>query len=407
MMDDRNDVKTRWEAPRWLRRALLVAVGGGVLAALVLALVPEPLPVEVVTLDRGGVEVTVEEDGRTHVRDRYIVTAPVTGALLRVELRPGDEVAEGQVLAAIGGPEPGIPDARTTEQLRFRVDAAEAAVERARALAQAAEAGLVDAREAVRRLEVLAPVGGGSASALERARALVRAREAELRSATFGIQVAESEAADLRAALERPLSTARSGLELRSPAEGVVLRVYRESAGAVVPGEPLLEVGDPSGLDVVVDVLSSDAVRIRAGAEAWITGWGGEEELKARVRMVEPAGFTRVSALGIEEQRVNVVLDPDDASPGWARLGDGFRVEARILVDRVEDALRVPTGALFRRGDGWAVFRVDGGRAAEAPIALGRRSQALAEVLSGVQAGDRVIVYPSDRVIDGVRVSER
>jgi HlyD family secretion protein len=373
-----------------------------------MALLPDAVPVDIVTVDRGTVDVVVEEDGRTHVRDRYILTSPVAGAIQRVEVRAGDRVHAGDVLARIDGPEAGIPDSRTMEQLRIRVGAAEARVAQARAMVEAGEAALVEAREELRRLEVLASVGGGSASALERASALVRVREAELRSATFGVQVAESEAQDLRAALARPPAEGEPGtLELRSPVGGSVLRVHRQSAGAVAPGEALVEVGDPEELEIVVDLLSADAVRVPPGAEARITGWGGDTELEARVRRVEPSGFTRVSALGIEEQRVNVILDLEGDAQEWLRLGDGFRVEARILLARAEDVLRVPTAALFRRGDGWAVFRVEGARTLETPITIGRRSQAEAEVLSGLEVGDRVVVYPGDRVAHGVRVEER
>jgi HlyD family secretion protein len=188
---------------------------------------------------------------------------------------------------------------------------------------------------------------------------------------------------------------------------GVVLRVIRESAGAVAPGEPILEIGDPGEVEIVVDLLSADAARVEEGAEGWVTGWGGEDPLPVLVRRVEPAGFTRISALGIEEQRVNVYLSLQDGALDALRLGDGYRVEVEILLNRVENALRVPTSALFRRGESWAVFRVEGETVRETPIEVGARSQTLAEVTSGLTEGDRVVVYPSDRVADGVRVRER
>jgi HlyD family secretion protein len=372
-----------------------------------MALVPDPIAVDVAAVEVGAVEVAVEEDGRTRARDRHVVTSPVAGTLRRVELRAGDAVAVGQALVRIDGPESGIPDARTAEQLRIRLDAAEAGIEQARSMVGVAEAALLQARDDRRRVEVLVPVGGASESAMARAEALVRAREAELRSATFGVQVAESQAADLRAALAPSGGAGRVPLALTSPVNGVVLRVHRESAGAVGPGEPILELGDLSALEVVVDLLSADAVRVPLGAEARITGWGGPEVLHARVRSVEPGGFTRVSALGIEEQRVNVILDPEGGAESWGRLGDQFRVETRIVLDRAENVLRVPSGALFRRGQEWAVFRVVEGRATETVVQLGRRSQAEAEVLSGLAEGDLVIAYPGDRVADGTAVQAR
>jgi HlyD family secretion protein len=187
----------------------------------------------------------------------------------------------------------------------------------------------------------------------------------------------------------------------------VVLNVLRESAGVVAPGEPILEIGDPAVVEIVVDLLSADAARVSEGAEGWVTGWGGDDPLPVRVRRVEPAGFTRISALGIEEQRVNVFLTLGTEVGEEMALGDGYRVEVQILLNQVEDVLRVPTSALFRRGDVWAVFRVDGEIVRETSIEVGERSQTLAEIRTGLSEGDRVIVYPSDRVADGVRVRER
>jgi HlyD family secretion protein len=223
----------------------------------------------------------------------------------------------------------------------------------------------------------------------------------------LGIRAAKAEVEDLRLLLSRPLGGGGEGVALRAPVAGVVLNVHRESAGVVAPGEPILEIGDPTVVEIVVDLLSADAARVSEGAEGWITGWGGDDPLPIRVRRVEPAGFTRISALGIEEQRVNVFLTLTPASGETIALGDGYRVEEEILIDRVEDVLRVPTSALFRRGEEWAVFRVDGEIVRETAVEVGERSQTLAEIRSGLAEGDRVIVYPSDRVEEGVRVRER
>jgi len=423
-----------WEAPRWLRTGFLVVAGIAVVVVLVLAFRPQPVPVDLATVDRGDVEVAVAEDGRTRVRDRYLVTAPVAATLARITLEAGDAVEAGDPLARLEGPEAALADPRSQAQLRARLAAAEANVQRARAMAEASESALLDAREELRLQEVLLAGGSGTPSAVERAGAFVRAREAEVRSAAFAVEAARGEVEDLRLALGMGGAPAGPGgtLVLRAPTAGVVLRVHRESGGAVAPGEPLLEIGDPAALEAVVDLLSADAVRVQAGAEATLGGWGGDALLPARVRRVEPAGFTRVSALGIEEQRVNVILEPvgregpgapegDGPAAGaatggaatggpatWPGLGDGFRVEARIVIDRAEDVLRIPAGALFRRGgEGWAVFVARNGRLAEQAVEVGRRSQAEAEILSGVEAGERVVVYPSDRVGDGVRFRAR
>lgn len=406
MTQERSKVEG-WEAPKWLRRALLVAGAVVLLVVLVLAFRSEPVSVDLATVSRGTVEVAVEEDGRTRVRDRYELAAPVAGLLRRIEVEPGFEVAEGEVLARIDAPEAQLSDPRTSAQLRTRIEAARARVEGARAQAEAAEAATVETREEVRRQEILMEEGAGSESALERARAALRAREAEARSAEFAVEAAEGEVRDLELALSRPEPGPGGTLQLRAPVDGVVLRVHRESGGAVSPGEVLLELGDPDALELVVDLLSQDAVRVRPGHVARVTRWGGEEELPARVRLVEPAGFTRTSALGIEEQRVNVVLDLVGDGAAWERLGDGFRVEVRILLEQASDVIRVPAGALFRRGDEWGAFRAVDGRLEEVTVRIGRRSQAEVEVVGGLEEGDRVVVYPSDRVEEGARFEER
>jgi HlyD family secretion protein len=235
-------------------------------------------------------------------------------------------------------------------------------------------------------------------------------RAEELTSAEFGLRVADSELRLARAALLR-LETTRGGaperFEVRAPVEGEVLRVLQESEGVVQPGAPLLEVGDSRALEIVVDVLTSDAVDIVPGAPVRITRWGGDSALRAHVHRVEPSAFTRISALGVEEQRVNVLIDLDEPRERWAALGDGFRVEASIEVWRAADALQVPAGAVFRHDSGWAVFRVSGGRAALTPVTIGRRSGTAAQVLEGLEPEDTVVVYPGDNVVDGIRVEGR
>jgi len=396
-----------WELSPKVRAAALVILGVVIVGGLVVALRPQPVGVDIAQVDRGEIRVTVEEDGRTRFRDRYLLAAPVAGELARLSLRAGDPVEAGAILARIGEPASQILDARTREQIGLRIASAEIGVERAASLAEMARAALLDARENHRRQQILLETGGGSASALERTEALVRAREAEANAAELGIQAARAEVEDLRLTLSRPAGGAGEGVALRAPVSGVILNVLRESAGVVAPGEPILEIGDPAVVEIVVDLLSADAARVSEGAEGWIRGWGGDDPLPVRVRRVEPAGFTRISALGIEEQRVNVFLTLGTEVGEAIPLGDGYRVEVQILLSRVENALRVPTNALFRRGDTWAVFRVDGEIVRETPIEVGARSQTLAEIRTGLSEGDRVIIYPSDRVADGVRVRER
>lgn len=399
--------RPRWELSPRLRMAAWILLAVGIVGVLALAFRPQPVGVDIAVAERGDLEVSVEEDGRTRFRERYVVSSPVAGELFRVTLEPGDLVPVGAVLARIGEPAPVILDPRSREQVEVRLAAAEAGVERARAMVEVAGAALVDAREELRRQQILFETGGGSESARTRAEALVRAREAEVNAAVLSVRGAESEVEDLLLTLSRPSGQEGGGVVVRAPAAGIVLAIHQESAGMVAPGQPLFELGDPNVVEVVVDLLSADAARVSEGAEASITGWGGDEPLRARVRRVDPAGFTRLSALGIEEQRVNVFLDLYELEESGIVLGDGYRVEVRILIDRVENTLRIPTSALFRRGDGWAVFKVEEGRVGEAPVEVGKRSQALAEIVSGLSEGDRVVVYPSDRVAEGVRVRER
>lgn len=396
------------ELPRWAQIALLGVVGLVVVVGLVLAFRPSPVEVDLGTVDRATMRVTVEEDGRARLQDRYVVSAPVSGTLTRVQWRPGDQVEAGQELTRLRSQPSPLLDDRSQAQARTRLEAARAQLERARAMEEVAEAGLVDAREELRRQEVLMDQAGGSASAVERARAGLRAREAEHRSARFGVQVAEQEVENARLLLQRDGGGAEADVvPILSPVQGRVLRVMQESEAVVQPGAPLLEVGDVGNLELVVDLLSADAVRVRPGAVAEIERWGGDRVLAARVRTVEPSAFTRVSALGIEEQRVNVILDLTDDRQEWASLGDGYRVEARIVVWEEENTVVAPASAVFRHDGAWFAFRVEGGRAQRVSVEVGERSDVEAQILSGLEPGDRVILYPGDRVTDGDRVEER
>ncbi len=396
------------ELPRWAQVSLLVILGLVLVGALVLAFRPGPVEVDLAAVERTTMRVTVEEDGRARLQDRYVVSAPVSGTLTRVQWRPGDEVEVGQELTRLRPSPSPLLDDRSQAQARTRLEAARAELERARSMEEVAEAGLVDAREEVRRQEILLEQSGGSASAVERARAVLQAREAERRSARFGVQVAEQEVANARLLLERaPDGREMDAVPIPSPVAGRVLRVMQESEAVVQPGTPLLEVGDVANLELVVDLLSADAVRVRPGAAAEIERWGGDRTLDARVRTVEPSAFTRVSALGIEEQRVNVILDLTGPRDQWTSLGDGYRVEARIVIWEETDTVVAPASALFRHNGAWFAFRVEDGRAREVEVEVGERSDVEAQILSGLEPGDRVILYPGDRVADGNRVDVR
>lgn len=394
--------------PRWARTGLGIALGLAIVAGLVLAIRPSPVVVDAADVRQGDLEVTVREEGRTRLMNRYEVASPVAGRMERVAREPGDAVEEGDELFRVRPQPSPLLDDRSRARAAAALEAARAGLERARAAEDGARAGVVTAREELRRQEVLREEGGGSASAMERARAALRGAEAEERAAGFGVRAAEQEVEDARLVLEfEDDGGAGAPFVVRAPVSGRVLEVLRRSEGVVQPGAPVVVMGDPAELEVVVDLLSSDAVRVRPGAPATLERWGGDEDLVARVRRVEPAAFTRVSALGIEEQRVNVVLDLEGERARWEALGDRFRVEARIRIEEVQDVRIVPMSALYRDGDTWYAFRISGGRAEQVEVVPGLRSDVEAEVREGLEVGDRVILYPGDAVSDGVRVRER
>jgi HlyD family secretion protein len=385
------------------RRVLAVlAIVGGLLAV---ALWPVSLEVDVATVARGPLVVTVDEEGRTRVRDRFVISAPVSGRVLRIELEPGDVVTRGSAVVRIQPDMPPLLDARTRAEAQAAVEAAEAVLGRARAEEQRARAAHAQAARELERSRRL--VAGGAMPAQD---ADVRADDVRLaaeaiNAALFATRAAESELDRARVRLARPSWPAgtAAAVVVNAPADGVVLRRLRESESVVPAGEPLLEVGDPRQLEIVVDLLSTDAVRVARGARATVEEWGTDAVLDATVRRVEPAGFTKISALGVEEQRVNVILEPSDPA-ACAALGDAYRVDVRIVTWESTDVLKVPTSALFRDGEQWAVFAVREGRARRTRVEVGHQTAREAEVISGLTSGDQVIVHPGDLVQDGVRV---
>ncbi len=388
----------------WL--PLLLVLAGGI----AFLLRPRPVPVETATVRRAPLVVAVEEEGRTRAKEVYRVLAPVAGRLRRISLDPGDPVRAGEtVLARIEPTHPAFLDIRTRRELEAEVKRAEAAVSMAEAERDKVRAALDYARAELERSRRLVTKNYLAASVLDRAEMEYRTRLAELRAAEALVEQRRFELETARARLIGPPAQVDGGLakkgcciELRAPASGSVFRVLRRDAGAVEAGAPLLELGDPHDLEVVVDVLSRDGARIAAGAPVRLTEWGGEGALRGRVRRVEPAGYTKVSALGIEEQRVDVLIDFTEPPP--AQLGHGFRVMAAITVWSGEDVLQVPAGALFRRGADWMVFVIEDGRARLRRLRIGRRNPGAAQVLGGLAAGEQVILFPSDRIADGVEV---
>jgi HlyD family secretion protein len=392
----------------WLIAAVAVA------AALAWGLRPRPIQVDAATVTRGTFLKTVDEDGKTRVRERYVVSAPITGHLLRIALEVGDAVEPGTLLATLVPPSPALIDVRTEEELQQRVGAAEARHMATTAAVKRAEAASALARSELERQASLAQQGFASRQAVDRVQREAELRAADVDVAQFDDHAAEHELAMARAALTRAqrkgaANDAAQRFEIRAPVAGRVLRIVQESETNVAIGAALLEIGDPEALEAVVDILSTDAEAVAAGALVRFDPGPGGVALAGRVRLVEPSAFTKVSALGIEEQRVNVVIDFTNSAVELAKLhlGDGYRVDAHIVVDRRDDALMVPTGALFRRGDGWAVFRIADGQAHATAVRIGPRNASHAVVEDGLVAGARVIVYPTDAIRDGVRVAPR
>ena len=381
---------------------------------------PEPVDVDLAKVERGSLQVTVDEDGKTRIREKYVVSAPLVGRLLRINMEAGDPVVAGKTLLATIEPrDPDLLDARAVAQAAASVKAAEATLKKMEPALQTVRDAQAFAEAELTRARKAATGNAISKSELENAEYDYRQKSEELRSTRIQEEIARFELEQAEAALLRTrprdddavdgVANGNGGwtFTIYSPINGRVLRVLQESAAVVNAGTPLLELGEPLDLEVEIDVLSRDAVKIHPGARVLLEHWGGEKPLLGRVRLVEPSGFTKISTLGVEEQRVNVIVDFVDPPEARTTLGDGFRVEARIVIDEAEDVLRVPTSALFRVGSESAVFKVIDDEVHEQVVKLGRQNGLEAEVVTGLSAGDEVVVHPSDQIDDGVKVRQR
>jgi len=396
-----------------LRKLTWVLLGVIVLGGLVYAFLPQPISVDVAPVVRGPLQITVDEDGKTRICERYVVSTPLTGNLLRVELDAGDSLVAGEtVLATLEPTDPNLLDIRTRTEAEARVHAAHAAMKEASAKQEHAIESLELAQHDYDRAKQLIKNKNISREEFDRTEHGERMARAEVRSAEFALQVARYEHEVAKAALIRTQPTTSASqqsdrFELRSPINGRVLRVFQESAAVVPAGTRLMEIGDPTDLEIEIDVLSPDAVKIRPGAKVILEQWGGDEPLEARVRLVEPSAFLKVSALGVEEQRVNVIADFVDAPEKRPAVGDAYRIEARIVIWEAKDVLKVPAGALFREGNDWAVFLYESGRAKLQKVQSGKNNGLEAEVRVGLTENAQVIVNPSDRVRDDILVAPR
>lgn len=391
----------------------------GIVLAVALAFVwgfrTQPLSVDLATIKRGSLAVTINEEGVTRIREIYTVSAPVSGLLRRLSLKEGDRVQKGKTIVAVIEPiAPAFQDVRSMSVLRANVKSAEAALALAQAELSRVEADLDYAGAEFRRALKLYKKRIISRKIYDQAAAARRKAKASVSAARANVEVRRKELESIRARLIQPGRPVRkrkdkSGccLSITAPASGRVLTLRHKSQQVVSAGTPLLEVGDDKDLEIVIDLLSSDAIKIRVGAKALITGWGGEHPLHARVRRIEPAGFTKVSALGIEEQRVRTLLDFSDDQQDRTRLGHDFRVFAHIRSWEGSNLVLVPLSALFRKGNDWAVFVMKDARAVLQKVRIDHRNGDYAEVIEGLKEGDRVIVHPSDKIHDGVAIAGR
>lgn len=393
----------------WGVLAALIALG------LVFAFRPQAVLVDSADAARGTLVVTVENEGRTRVHDIFTLSAPVTGRMRRVEVHVGDAVNKFETtLAEIEPIDPAFLDPRSEAQARADVRAAQSAETLARAEVEQAQAELDFAHREFDRARDLVQQGSISQRDLDQAERAYRTRRAALATAQAALDRSAYQLDRARAQLVSPAEREQreqngecACVALRSPVDGQVLRLLQQSEGVVEAGTPVVEVGNPRDLEIAVDLLSSDAVRAQAGQRVIIDGWGGDHPLEGRVRLVEPFGFTKVSALGIEEQRVNVIVDLVSPRDEWTRLAHGYQVDARIVLAERTDVLKVPLTALFRDGERWAVFVDDSGRARRAHVTVGESNGVETEITSGLAEHERVVLHPSDRVRDGVRITPR
>ncbi|MDB4409818.1 HlyD family efflux transporter periplasmic adaptor subunit [Gammaproteobacteria bacterium] len=378
-----------------------------IIALLVLGFWPQPVYVEIVTTKYAPLTIDIEEEGRTRVIDRYIISAPVDGVACRVELNVGDSVEQGEVLLGITPMASSVLDPRSRAQAEAKVSAAEAALQAAREQARAAASSAQLSSNELKRLLPLLEKKLISRDDYEKAETAVQTSTAAKRSADFSVDVAKHELQAAESVLNYTAGNSSDPSEsvpVRSPVKGRILKVVHECEGPVLTGDPLLEVGEPSALEVEVDVLSADAVKIKPGMQVLFDRWGGEQPLEGKVRNIEPVGFTKVSALGVEEQRVLVISDFTSPAEQWQRLGDGYRIEARFILWHEDNVLQVPASSLFRYKDGWAVFVVAGKRALRREVKVGQRNGLHAQILTGLESGETVINHPGDDIENGIRV---
>ncbi|MBY0587846.1 HlyD family efflux transporter periplasmic adaptor subunit [bacterium] len=397
------------------RRGVIILAALAAIGALIYSFLPPVVLVDLASVRQGPLAVVVREEGKTRIRDRYVISSSLAGRLLRIELKPGDKVTgQETVLASIEPADPSLLDARSLAQAEAKVAANEAALQRAEAELKRSEASLERSQLHFKRIKSLQESRSASSEALEDAELALRSDTEQHAAARFNVTIARFELEQSRAALTHfrpnnsPATTdAEWRMDVHSPISGSVLRVLQESSAVVSPGTPIIEVGDPADLEIEVDVLSEDAVKIRSGQDVRVEQWGGGKTLSGVVRRVEPQAFTKVSALGVEEQRVNVIIDFAGPPEDRGTLGDSYRVETDIVIWKGDNVLQIPVSCLFRREDRWSVFVARDGLAELRPVEVGQKNSVDAQILSGLSQGETVIVHPGDQIKPGTKVKPR
>lgn len=372
---------------------------------------PKPVLVETTQVKQAPLQVTIEEDGRTRVIDRYLIASPVNGMTCQMHLKVGDTVDQGQTLLNITPLQAQVLDSRSRAQAQAQVSAAKSALQATKEQASAAQAAEKLAKAEFQRYQALLNKGLVAKEVYDKAQTASLTASAQQRSAKFQVEVASYELKAALTTLEysaaQPENSNQERVSVNSPIDGKILKVARKCEGPVMTGESLLEVGDPTALEIEVDVLSADAVKIKPGMKVLFERWGGKDSLEGMVRLVEPIGFTKVSALGVEEQRVLIISDFTSPTEKWQRLGDGYSVEAKFILWQEEQILQIPSSALFHYEDGWAVFTIENSKAKRQPVSIGQRNGLTVQILTGLVKNQLIINHPSDSIEDGVRIEER
>lgn len=393
------------------RRIFVITILAIVIIGVIYGFIPKPVPVDTVKALRGPMRVTIDEEGKTRVKDRFVISAPVSGFMRRVSLKVGDPIKKGQAVAELEPLRSGVLDPRSRAEAEASVSAAKASLNAAEEDARAAKADAEYARQKFERTKKLFDEGYVSKDLLDQAESDVKKTEANRLSADASVKAAASELERTKATLGySPAEGVKDRgrvVSITAPVEGRVLKIHRESEGSVNQGEAIIDTGDPSKLEVRVEVLSADAVNIKQDTPALFERWGGDISLIGKVRVIEPSAFTKVSSLGVEEQRVLVIADITSLPESWQRLGDGYRVEASFIIWEGKDILQVPASSLFRKGEGWAVFIAKNRKAHLQHVEVGRKNGLVAEIISGLNEGDMVITHPDDLIKDGTRVRKR